>query len=89
MIIPALEYRRFMQRPRTVAERQHKLAKLAERAKTTQSGILASYAKGDDILDPDIFTREDIIAFAKEERIENDPLVQEFIKRSRPLAAWA
>ena len=89
MIIPALEYRRFLQKPRTPAERKAKLAALVIRTKLTEEQILASYENGDDILDPDIFPKEDIETFAKEERIEKDPMVLAFIERALPRAAWA
>ena len=88
MIIPALEYRRFLQRPRTPAERKAKLASLVVKAKVTEEQIIASYERGDDILDPDIFPKEDIETFAKEERIEKDPMVLAFIERALPRAAW-
>ena len=89
MIIPALEYRRFVQKPRTAKEKEAKLKSIASRTKVSVPEILTSYEKGDDILDPDLFPKEDIIEFAKEEKIENDPLVLAFIQRSRPLVAWA
>ena len=89
MIIPALEYRRYLQRPRTIAARKAKLASLAIKTSTTEDEILASYESGEDLLDPSIFWREDLQAFAKENKIERDPLMVAFIARSKPKDAWA
>lgn len=78
-----------MQKPRTETERENKLTALAKRAKSTVEAVLASYNNGDDILDPAIFATEDIEEFAREYKIDKDPMVQAFIKRSRPISAWA
>ena len=96
MFIAALEFRKFLQRERSESERQSKLTELAVKwlskrdciyAKTTpieivEKAIVDSYTNGDDILDPQFFTKEDIIAFAEENGITSDPQVKKFIRLS-------
>ena len=94
MFDPALEYRKFVQRARSDEEKQNKLASLAIKVRLMKkdirpvqaivSVILESYTHGDDILDPELFEREDIQSFAAENGIQDDPLVVEFINRAQP-----
>ena len=99
MFIASLEYRKFVQQPRTSDEKTKKLTDLAfkEKARTKSNlsyqeimkTILEDYRVGVDILDPDVFPREDIAEFAKENKITNDPLVIEFIKKAKTLQEWS
>lgn len=41
-----------------------------------------SYNKGTDLLDPEMFWKEDLIAFAEENKITNDPMMKDFINRA-------
>lgn len=89
MFIPPLEFRKYVQKPRNSDEKKQKLIELAERwlhrrdcpypPTTPLSVVVAdiqeSYDKGLDILDPQFFTKEDIIAFAKENGLLSDPMV--------------
>ena len=97
MFIPSLEYRRFVQRGRTAEEKRAKLTALALTwlkkrdcifPKDTPIEVVVrdiedSYERGLDILDPDLFPREDIIRFAEENGVAGDPMVIDFINRSR------
>ena len=89
MLNQVLEYRRFVQTFRTEKERRDKLVALAAKVRCLDSAedrmraILSAYARGDDILDPDLFERADIVRFAEENRIQNDPKVLEFINKAR------
>ena len=75
MFIPSLEYRKYNQQQRTEAERQRFLTDLAFKAKAVSKDprgwreiaaeIVADYEAGVDILDPELFEREDIVAFAE------------------------
>ena len=94
MFVPALEYRKFVQRNRTDQEREKKLADLAFKVKVSKKDnrpataimreIMDSYLHGYDILDPEFFEKEDIEAFAKENGIQKDPQVIDFINRAIP-----
>ena len=94
MFDPALEYRKYVQRKHTDEEKRQKLANLASKVRTTKKDtrpltaimavILESYTHGDDILDPELFEREDIVSFALENGIQDDPMVVEFINRAQP-----
>lgn len=86
---PVLEYRIYIQKARTEAQKKAKLSKLAEKAHTSITRILKEYAAGEDIMDPEIFEREDIIAFAEAYGIQNDPQVIRFINRARTAQEWA
>ena len=99
MFIAALEYRKYVQKPRTNQEKDQKLIKLALREKkATHSNlpyqdivreIARAFNAGEDILDPAIFPKESIIEFAKENKIENDRTVQKFIEQAHPESWWA
>ena len=99
MFIPSLEYRKYNQQQRTEAERQRFLTDLAFKAKAVSKDprgwreiaaeIVADYEAGVDILDPELFEREDIVAFAEANGVSGDPLVRRFIELSLPRAAWA
>ena len=96
MFIAALELRKFLQSERTVEERQMKLKELALAwlkrrdnpfPKGTPEGLVMKeieeeYNNGIDILDPEFFSREDIIVFAREHKIEGDPMVKNYIRRA-------
>jgi len=97
MFDPALEYRKFVQRKRTIDEKQAKLTELALRVRAKEperslrevlNAIVTSYQKGEDILSYELFEREDIEAFAKKNKIQNDPQVRTFIELAQPRAAW-
>lgn len=98
MFIAALEYRKYIQRPRTAQEKDQKLIKLAlKEKKLTKSNrpyqeiirdIAGAFNTGEDILDPDIFPKEAIEEFAKEHGIENDRMVRQFIDRAHPAEWW-
>lgn len=98
MFNPALEYRKYIQKPRTATEKDQKLIKLALRFKELTKSvrpyqeiiyeIARDFKAGNDLLDPEIFEREDIEAFAKENKISNDPMVLQFIERAKPHAEW-
>jgi hypothetical protein len=95
---PALELRRFLQVPRTEGQKTKKLAELALRVRKhpeltisvipTDQGIIAAiledYNRGGDILDPELFDREDIAEFALEYGIQNDPQVLASIAAAKP-----
>ena len=99
MFIASLEYRKYIQKPRTAEEKDKKLITLAlKQKKLTKSvrpyqeiihEIVRDFKEGIDILDPEIFEREDIVEFAKENNILEDSMVQKFIERAKPHAAWA
>ena len=99
MFNPALEYRKYIQKPRTPQEKDQKLIRLALKEKKVCKlnvpyqeivrEIARSFNAGEDILDPSIFSRESIIEFAKEHEIENDRMVREFIDRAQPEASFA
>lgn len=94
MFDPALEYRKYVQRDRSEEEKRQKLANLASKTRTAKKDdrpltvimrmIMDSYIHGNDILDPEFFEREDIVQFAKENGIQDDPQVREFIRRAQP-----
>lgn len=94
MFVPALEYRKFVQRNRTDQEREKKLADLAFKVKVSKKDnrpataimreIMDSYLHGYDILDPEFFEKEDIISFAEQNGIQKDPQVIDFINRAIP-----
>ena len=94
MFNPALEYRKFIQRERTDEEKRQKLATLAFKVRAAKKDerpitaiiavIMDAYIHGYDILDPEFFEREDIVAFAEENGIQNDPQVVEFVNRAQP-----
>lgn len=98
MFIAALEYRKYVQRPRTNDEKNKKLISLALREKKLSRSkapyqefakeIARAFNVGEDILDPEIFPREAIIEFARENKIENDRKVQEFIEKAQPEEWW-
>lgn len=83
-----LEYRRFVQSVRSERERQSKLLELAGRLKGSLAenaeAIRAAYLAGEDILDPDLFEREDIVSFAKKHGILHDPQVVVAIESAQP-----
>ena len=97
MFIPALELSKFCQVPRTDAERREKAAELARVwltkrdcifPKTTpiegvQEDIINTFLSGQDILDPDLFWKEDIIQFAEDNGVASDPQVKNIINQSR------
>ena len=99
MFIAALEYRKYIQKPRTAEQKDKKLINLALREKReTRSNlpyqeivreIARAYNAGEDILDPEIFSKEAIIEFAKENKIENDRTVLRFIDQAHPESWWA
>ena len=84
-----LEYRRFVQKFRTEKQKSDKLKALADKVRMVGSlddkvkAILAAYRAGEDILDPDLFDRDDIIRFAEDNNIQHDPKVLEFINKAR------
>lgn len=90
MYSQVLEYRKFVQTFRDAKQRRSKLLALASKIKTDDpvmkrvEAILEAYRRGDDILDPDLFDREDIIAFAEKHGIQNDPQVVAFIEMAKP-----
>ena len=98
MFIAALEYRKYIQRPRTADQKNKKLISLALREKkATHSNlpyqdivreIARAYNAGEDILDPEIFPKEAIIEFAKENKIEEDRMVKMFIEKAQPEDWW-
>lgn len=85
-----LQYRRFVQTFRSEVEKRNKLRSIAERMRgdgaveAKMRAILEAFRRGDDILDPEFFDREDIVAFAEQNGVQNDPLVVEFIGRAKP-----
>ena len=81
---PILEYRIFIQSKRTKEETTAFLSAAATKGKTTPAKILLGYANGDDILDPDIFFREDIEEFARAHGLEHDRQVIMAINKARP-----
>lgn len=99
MFTPALEYRKYIQKPRTPQEKDQKLIRLAlKEKKVTRSNrpyqeivreIARAFHAGEDLLDPEIFSKESIIEFAKENEIENDRMVRQFIDRAMPEASFA
>lgn len=90
MYSQVLEYRKFVQTFRDAKQRRSKLLALASKIKTDDpvmmrvEAILEAYRKGDDILDPELFDREDIIDFAEKHGIQNDPQVAAFIEMAKP-----
>lgn len=86
--IPALALRRYLQKDRTEGQIQKKLSSIARRARRGVEEILRSYERGEDILDPEIFPREDIIEFATTNKIINDPMVISAINAAMPLDYW-
>lgn len=98
MFIPALEYRKYIQRPRTAEQKNQKLINLALRAKKIEKSnrpyqefvreIARAFYAGEDILSPEIFPREDIEEFAKENGILNDNTVQKFIDLAQTRLWW-
>lgn len=99
MFIPALEYRKYVQKPRTADEKNKKLINLALKEKKVSRSnlpyqdivreIARAFHAGEDILDPEIFSKEAILEFAKENSIENDRTVQQFIEKAKPESWWA
>ena len=95
---PTLEYRRFVQMPRTEEQKATKLDGLAQRVRKhpeltisvipTDQGIIAAiledYNRGGDILDPELFDREDIAEFALEYGIQDDPQVLASVAAAKP-----
>lgn len=98
MFIAALEYRKYVQKPRTAIEKNKKLTDLAIKEKAVSKSalsceelidiILNDYRNGVDILDPDVFPKEDIESFAVENKIDRDPLVIKFIESAKPEIEW-
>lgn len=98
MFIPALEYRKYIQRPRTADEKNKKLISLALKEKKLSRSdapyqefvneIARAFHAGEDILDPEIFSKEAIAEFARQNKIENDRMVQEFINQAQPEEMW-
>lgn len=86
--IPALALRKYLQRDRTEGQVEKKLASIARRARVGVVEVLKSYERGEDILDPMIFPREDIIEFAKANKIINDPMVISAINAAMPSEYW-
>lgn len=99
MFIAALEYRKYLQKARSGDEKQTKLIALALKEKKLSRSnapyqffvkeIVRAFNAGEDILDPEIFPREEIVRFARENKIENDQKVQEFIELAQPEIWWA
>ncbi len=98
MFIPSLEYRKYIQKPRTAEQKNKKLISLALRAKRIERSnkpyqefvreIARAFNAGEDILSPDLFPREDIEAFAMENEITNDRMVTTFIDQAKPRSWW-
>jgi len=98
MFIASLEYRKYIQRPRTPEEKNNKLISLALKAKKLARSnepysvfvreIERAFNAGEDILDPEVFPKESIIEFAKQNKIENDRKVKEFIELAQPEEWW-
>lgn len=92
MFNQVLEYRRFVQTFRSEAEKRDKLLALAAKIKGDDpitkraEAILGAYLRGEDILDPELFDREDIVIFAKENQIQDDPQVVSFIEKAKQRA---
>ena len=96
MFIAALEFRKFLQRSRSESEKQSKLNELAAKwlsrrdcifpkstpIEVVEKAIVDEYNTGGDILDPEFFSKEDIIRFAQENKITSDPMVKKFIRLS-------
>lgn len=92
MYDPALEYRKFCQKLRTEEQKRQKLAELAIKTRIRRKSnedlpalmneILRSYMRGDDILSPEFFEKQDIIDFARENHISSDPQVIMFINNA-------
>ena len=85
---PVLEYRRFIQCEHSADEKATMLAELAKKGGTTPESILYEFLRGDDLLDPSICDRESIEAFAKKNKITNDPQVLASIALARPRGAF-
>ena len=93
MFIAALEYRKYVQRPRSADEKAKKLTSLALKEKKINESelsfqpimqqIMSDYRRGVDILDPDWFTKADLEEFAEKNKITHAPLVIEFIDRAK------
>lgn len=89
MFIPALELRRYLQEERSESERDLKLVELATKwlskrdciyPKSTPlqaviDDIVESYTKGLDILDPECFSKADLVEFAETYGLTKDPMV--------------
>ena len=88
IFIPALAFRRYIQKKRSESQISKKLDSVARRARTSPISVLKSYERGEDILDPSIFPREDIIEFAKTNNIINDPMVIAAINAAMPSEYW-
>ena len=98
MFIAALEYRKYIQKKRTPEQKENKLIKLALKEKKLAKSnhpyqefareIARAFNAGEDILDPELFPREAIIEYARENGIENDRMVKEFIERAKPESWW-
>jgi hypothetical protein len=88
MFIAALAYRQFVQRDRTPEQKKLRLAKIAARAGMTEEEVLSDYERGTDILDPEAFWKEDILQFARENNISDDPLVLAFLSRAKTREEW-
>ena len=81
---PILEYRIYIQTPRTKEAIAKKLDTLAKRGRTTPKSILRGYAEGVDILDPELFDREDLIGFAEGFGLMNDLQMKRAISKAQP-----
>ena len=98
MFDPALEYRKYIQKPRTASEKDSKLIALALKFKARSKSnrpyqefiheIARDFKAGTDILSPDIFPKEDIIEWAKENKVENDSTVLKFVEMAQPRSYW-
>lgn len=93
---PSLEYRKFNQVARTPEQKMKKLAQLAKRVRKHPelticflptrdiiAAILDGYHKGEDLLDPELFDKEDIIEFATSNGLMDDPQVQATIQAAK------
>ena len=94
---PVLEYRRFTQVYRSEEEKAMKLNALAGTTRMHRelligklpkekiiAAILDGYRRGEDILDPNFFDRQDIVDFATENGLLNDPQVLAAITAAKP-----
>lgn len=98
MFDAALEYRRFLQKERSLQEKEAKLAALAAKSlqktksklslQEEKDEIYRRYQSGDDLLDPAIFERESIEEFALKFKIQNDPQVVQFISMAKTRDEW-
>ena len=87
MLNQVLAYRRFVQGFRSERDRQNKLLELAGRMtgpiEENARAIYEAYCRGDDILDPDLFDREDILAFARKNGLLGDQQVLAAIEQAK------